>query len=107
MHRFSSIVRITVALTFLSITVLLCAQTIGLIPDQRVAIAQGRISLSESLAIQCSRMATDNRIGTMKAGLKANLKRKRRPPYIREGESVKFDGSDSSLKIYNKSQQLH
>ena len=75
MHRISSILRITVGLTCLSVAVLLCAQTIGLIPDHRVGIVQGRAALCESLAIHCSRLAAENRVGAMKAGLEANLQR--------------------------------
>ncbi len=75
MNRLSATIRITIGLAFLSVAVLLCAKMIGLVPDQRKAVVSGRAALAESIAVNCSLLASRHDIRAMKSGLEAILER--------------------------------
>ena len=75
MNRLSATIRITFGLACLSVTVLLFAILIGLVPDRRMAIVTGRAALAESIAVHCSLLASRHDIRAMKAGLEAILER--------------------------------
>ncbi len=75
MNRLSATIRITIGLAFLSVTVLLVAKLIGLVPDRRMAVVTGRAALAESIAVHCSLLASRHDIRAMKAGLEAILER--------------------------------
>ena len=69
--------RITIGLASLAASVVLFAQTIGLIPDQRIAIMEGRQALSEATAINCSLFASEGQLRLMKVSLQAVQERNR------------------------------
>ncbi len=75
MHRVSATIRITVGLAFLSVTILLCAQMIGLVPNREDAVLEGRASLCETIAIHCSALATRNDVRSMKSSLEVMVGR--------------------------------
>ena len=50
--RFSAPTRIAVSLASLVLALLCCAQSLGLIPDPRPAVLDGRRSLCEAVAVQ-------------------------------------------------------
>ena len=54
MKRVSTATRLSISLVALTLSVLLAAQTLGLVPDPAEAARKGRRDLSESLAIGCS-----------------------------------------------------
>ena len=54
MKRPSPITRIALGLSCLSATLVLVAATLGLVPDQRVAVSEKRRALAETIAINCS-----------------------------------------------------
>src|SRR5687767_16025460 len=54
MNRISAATRISIAIVCLTITVLLGAQTVGLLPNAFQEALDGRKKLCESLAIYCS-----------------------------------------------------
>ncbi|MFV2067356.1 MAG: diguanylate cyclase [Pirellulales bacterium] len=98
MGRISSTTRITIGLACLSVTILLGAQLIGLIPSQQMAVLKGRAVLSETIAIHCSTLATRNDVRSMRTSLEAmigrdpdvmyaRVRRKNGPLVVEVGES--------------------
>ena len=71
MRRFSATARIALSLACLSLSVLLVARTLGLIPDTRTAVMEGRARLCEWIAIHASLLAPTGDVRPMKAALKA------------------------------------
>src|SRR5690349_24490319 len=69
MKRFSATSLISLGLTFLTVSLLLTAQSIGLVPDERAAVAKSRAQLCEMLAAQCSVAATRSDLRTMAASV--------------------------------------
>ena len=64
-------VRLTLSLVSLTISGLLLAATLGLIPDTRNELMKGRAGLCESIAINHSLLATRGDVEAMKVGLTA------------------------------------
>ena len=54
MRRFSAATRIAIGITCLTLSLLLAAQGLGVIPSPTDATLKGRKELCESLAIHCS-----------------------------------------------------
>jgi diguanylate cyclase (GGDEF)-like protein/PAS domain S-box-containing protein len=75
MHRISSTIRITVGLACLSVTILLCAQMIGLVPNREAVVLEGRAALCETIAINCSVLASRNDVRSMKSSLEVTVGR--------------------------------
>ena len=71
MHRLRATMRITVSLACLTLSVLLTAQMLGVLPDQDKAIVNGRKSLSEAVAIDCSLAAQRDDMELIEASLQA------------------------------------
>jgi diguanylate cyclase (GGDEF)-like protein/PAS domain S-box-containing protein/putative nucleotidyltransferase with HDIG domain len=69
MKRFSATSLISLGLTFLTVSLLLTAQSLGLVPDERVAVAKSRAQLCEMLAAQCSVAAARNDVRSMGVAL--------------------------------------
>lgn len=67
--RFSATSLISLGLTFLTVSLLLTAQSVGLVPDQRAAAAKARAQFCELLAAQCSVAASRNDARWMASGL--------------------------------------
>lgn len=68
-------IRLTFSLVSLTISGLLLAATLGLIPDTRNALMKGRAELCESIAIGHSLLAIRSDVTAMKAGLEAIKRR--------------------------------
>ena len=69
MKRVTIAGRIACSLTLFSFSAVLIARVLGLFPDHRATVMQGRISLCEALAIQCSQLARQNDV----QGIKQNM----------------------------------
>lgn len=67
--------RISVALVFLTLSVLLTAHALGLVPDPDEAALQGRTELAESVAVQCSIAAQENDLAAVRTALRAVVER--------------------------------
>jgi diguanylate cyclase (GGDEF)-like protein len=67
--------RLSACLTSLTLSILLTAAAIGLIPDRESAIVAGRKALSEAIAIQCSVAAQRNDLPAAKQALAALVER--------------------------------
>lgn len=75
MNRLSVPTRLALCLACLTISVLLFARTLGLLPDDRAATLRGRAKLCESMAIHLSMMASRGQTASMQAGLEAVAQR--------------------------------
>ncbi len=75
MYRISATIRITLGLACLAVSVLLAAGTVGLLPDTRAATMNGRRSLCESIALNCSLLASRGEVPNIEASLHALTKR--------------------------------
>jgi diguanylate cyclase (GGDEF)-like protein/PAS domain S-box-containing protein len=62
---------IVLSLSAICVTLLLSANLLGLLPDEREAILQGRVALCESIAINFSLMAEADAVAKMDASLQA------------------------------------
>jgi diguanylate cyclase (GGDEF)-like protein/PAS domain S-box-containing protein len=71
MSRLSTVTRITTALVSLTVTVLLMAQAIGLIPNPYLAALETRRKLCEVIAISCSMMPAQGDASPIKAAAAA------------------------------------
>lgn len=69
MNRLAATVRITIGLVCLTISVLLTAQTLGLIPDRHGAIVHGRKAICEAIAVNCSLLASQGDTKRMEKAL--------------------------------------
>src|SRR5687767_11445531 len=65
MRRLSAATRIAIGITCLTISLMLAAQGLGVIPSPTDATLKGRKELCESLAIHCSVAAQRNEIGEL------------------------------------------
>lgn len=63
--RISPAIRISLGLVFISLSVLLLANFIGLIQDQSTAVMEARKSAAELLAMQCTLAAEYNNVGAI------------------------------------------
>lgn len=77
MKRLSATARIALGLSCLTVSVLLAAQTCGLIPDHRVPVTKGRAALCEAMAINFSLLASRGDLKRIDVGLQAIVKRNR------------------------------
>lgn len=73
--KISASSRITISLVALTVTTLLSAHLLGLIPNERDSVMRGRSSLCESIAIQFSLFAARNDIEGMQTSLQAIAER--------------------------------
>jgi diguanylate cyclase (GGDEF)-like protein len=69
--------RLSACLTSLTLSVLLMAAVIGLIPDRESAVLAGRKALSEAIAIQCSVAAQRDNLADAREALAATVARHR------------------------------
>ena len=58
MKRLSTAIKISLALALLTISILVAAELIGIVPDEARGLLEGRKKFSESLAVQVSAAAT-------------------------------------------------
>ncbi len=65
MNKFSATVRIVISLVCLSVSSLLIAGSIGLLPDTKAELMKGRMRLGEALALGFTAMATETDQETM------------------------------------------
>src|SRR5687768_12040831 len=75
MRRLSAATRIAIGITCLTLSLLLAAQGIGIIPSPADATLKGRKELCESLAIHCSGVAQRNELGELATTTKAVAER--------------------------------
>src|SRR5688572_19011888 len=75
MKRFSAATRISIGITCLTLSLLLAAQGLGVIPNANDAIIKGRKELCESLAIHCSLAAQRDDVTTIEDTAKALIER--------------------------------
>ena len=71
MKRFSTTARISLSMAGVMVSLLLFAHYLGLIPDERLAVMEGRRKLCEAMAINFSLLAESGQIQTMKRNLEA------------------------------------
>lgn len=67
--------RLSFALTSLTVSVLLLAQLLGLFPDREAAVIEGRRLFSESLAVSCSLLAQQQNVADVEVNLRAAVQR--------------------------------
>ena len=75
MTRFSAATRIAIGITCLTLSLLLAAQGLGVIPSPSDATLKGRKELCESLAIHCSVAAHRNELGELTTTTRAVAER--------------------------------
>src|SRR5687768_12490122 len=75
MKRFSAATRIAIGITCLTLSLLLAAQGLGVIPSPSDATLKGRKELCESLAIHCSVAAQRDDIGDLTTTTRAVAER--------------------------------
>jgi diguanylate cyclase (GGDEF)-like protein/putative nucleotidyltransferase with HDIG domain/PAS domain S-box-containing protein len=75
MKRLSTATRLSLSLAALSISVLLAAQSLGLVPDPTREALKGRKELCESVAIQCSVLAERGDIESIQAAARPLMQR--------------------------------
>src|SRR3954466_15747933 len=98
MNRISAATRISIAIVCLTITVLLGAQTLGLLPNAFQEALVGRKKLCESLAIYCSLAGRQGDVATVREAAEAIMARN--PDVISlalrtaDGEVFAVTGSD-------------
>jgi PAS domain S-box-containing protein len=68
-------VRISIGLVSLTLSILFAARTLGLLPDREGAVIQGRKALCEALAIHCSLAVQNNDHTTLEAATRAVVER--------------------------------
>jgi diguanylate cyclase (GGDEF)-like protein/PAS domain S-box-containing protein len=71
MNRYSATIRLTIGLTCLTVTVLLLAETFGLLPDPRGKVLEGRAALCETMAVHCTLLARRGELSKIDAMLQA------------------------------------
>src|SRR4051794_4540083 len=75
MKRMSASTRLSIGITCLTMSLLLAAQGLGVIPSPTEAALKSRKSLCESLAIHCSVAAQRDDVETIKATAQAVIER--------------------------------
>ena len=90
MARLAATFRIAIGLAFLTASLLLAARSFGFVPDDRVAVAEGRRKMCETLAINCSLFAQQGSDEQVRAALEASAKR---DPEILSAAVRRDDGS--------------
>ncbi len=97
MNRLPTTFRIVLGLVSITASILFFSHPIGLFPDSRNLITQGRAQLCESLAIQFSLLATKGDLTTMEACLRAVANRN---PEI-ESMAIRYTSGELLLEIGN------
>src|SRR4051794_9931426 len=69
--------RLSLGLSSLTVSLLLAAHALGLLPDRDGAVVDGRRALCESLAITCSLAAQENDLATVRSAIRAVAERNR------------------------------
>jgi diguanylate cyclase (GGDEF)-like protein/PAS domain S-box-containing protein len=87
--RLSPSVRISFGLASLTLTVLLAAAFLGLVPDHGSALVQGRKELCEKIAVHCSAAAQRNNVSFLTETLRSMV---RREPAILSAAVVDANG---------------
>src|SRR2546421_12937808 len=90
MRRLSAATRISIGLTCLTMSLLLAAQGLGVIPSPIDAVLKGRKELCEGLAIHCSLAAQRNDVETIKDTTRAVVGRN---PDVLSAALRKMDGT--------------
>jgi diguanylate cyclase (GGDEF)-like protein/PAS domain S-box-containing protein len=67
--------RLSIGLSCLTMSVLLAAESLGLVPDRDGAVMAGRKSLSEAVAVQCCLAAQHDDVATMRTIMQALVSR--------------------------------
>ncbi|MCA9023407.1 MAG: hypothetical protein KDA74_24830, partial [Planctomycetaceae bacterium] len=75
MNRISATFRIALGISSLSVSIVLLAATVGLVPDRRTAVVDGRANLCETLAVKCSLLAGHDDLKGIEQGLTAIVQR--------------------------------
>ena len=75
MKALSPAIKVSFALVLLTITILVLGDVIGVIPDERKGMLEGRKKFCESLAVQISMAVTRNELELIEATLKAVVER--------------------------------
>jgi PAS domain S-box-containing protein len=61
--------RISISLACITLSILLAARALGLVPDHRAAVIEGRRKLCEAVAVQCALAIKQGDIGSIKAAV--------------------------------------
>ena len=75
LRRHSATIRLSTGVAALTVSVLLAAQALGLIPDAVGAKLRGRGQLCEAVAIHCSLAAQRGDLGTIQAATREMVQR--------------------------------
>ena len=75
MKRMTAILRVSLSLTLLCLSVLVGACILGAFPDRRPSIIEGRVALCEALAIDCSSLVRLNKLDAVQNNLQIVLER--------------------------------
>src|SRR5688572_16240027 len=75
MKRFSAATRISIGITCLTLSLLLAAQGLGVIPNTTEVTIKGRKQLCETLAIQCSLAAQRDAVAEIESAAKSIAQR--------------------------------
>src|SRR4051794_10689188 len=89
LRRHSATIRLSTGVAALTVSILLAAQALGLIPDATAARLRGRGQLCEAMAIHCSLAAQRGDLSTIRAATKEIVQR---DPDIRSAAVRKPDG---------------
>jgi len=89
MYRFSAAIRIAFGLACLSVSVVLAAKTLGLVPDRRTIVTRERSKLCELIAINLSEHAAVGRIRRIDSNLQRVVARH---PDILSAALRRYDG---------------
>ena len=75
MKIISATARVTFGLVCLAVSVWLVAFALGMFPDRQKAVVDGRMALSENVALHCSLLASRNDWRTMETSLNGLVQR--------------------------------
>ncbi len=75
MNRIATSARLAISLAILSLSAMLLAHLLGMFPNRRQFIVEKRIGLCESLALNCSILASKDDVGSLANNLKAVVRR--------------------------------
>jgi signal transduction histidine kinase/CheY-like chemotaxis protein len=94
-------IRISIGLASITLSILLVAHALGLLPDSEAAVAQGRKALCEAEAVHCSLAAQQHDVAAMRAALLAAVQRN--PDVL----SAAVRGDDGRLVVEVTDHQAH
>src|SRR3954447_7214792 len=101
MKRLSAATRISIGITCLTLSLLLAAQGLGVLPSPSDATLKGRKELCESLAINCSLAAQRNQVPEIEAVTRAIAQRN--PDIL----SLALRSADGKLLVKIGQHELH